>query len=90
MNKKKILTVLGVAAFTVVVALNVNAGISSNAILDMALNDAEAWAKDEVLRNIRCDISGCYNRTCHEASLDYSCPCKPTGIAADYCMYDGK
>ena len=42
--KKKVLTLVGVAAFAVAVALNINAGLSNNADMDVALTDTEAMA----------------------------------------------
>jgi len=83
MNKKRCLSILGVAAFTAVVALNVNAGLRSNDMMD------EAWSQS---RNpvITCDKSNCYGRACHRPTGNYTCPCSATGRADDYCMYDGK
>lgn len=78
MNKKKILSIIVIAAFAAVMAFNVNLGSSKNSLADIALTNIEALAKtDDVV--ITCDRDGgqCWGE-------DYF-GCYWTGKMEDWC-----
>jgi len=87
MNIKKFLVISGIAAFVVVMALNINAGLRNHALIDLSLVNAEVLAKNEGV-DIICDISSCWGHDCHERTFDDSCPCRATGKMYDTCYPD--
>ena len=64
MDKKKFLTVMGIAIFAIAIAFNLNANLKSNAELDLVLDNVEALAiGEDVSGHITCSGEGglyCY------------------------------
>ena len=82
---KKLFVFLGFAVFAAVVAFNINAGLRNDAIMDMALDRAEAIARNEGA-TIDCDRTNCYGVKCHKYVGGY-CPCEATGSMSNDCWY---
>jgi len=84
--KKKVLSIIGVAAVGAAVAFNINAGLQNNSDLDVALNKIEAIAEIEGA-TIICSISSCHGKYCHDLNYNPLCPCSPTGYMRDQCPF---
>jgi len=82
--KKKVLSIIGVAAVGAAVAFNINAGLQNNSELDVALSKIEAIAESEGA-TITCSISSCHGKFCHTIIYSLSCPCVATGWMRDQC-----
>ncbi len=86
--KKKIFSIVGVAAFAVAVAFNINTSLSDNAEMDMTLAQIEALARNEIPEVvIGCNRSNCKGGTCHKFSEPWnsSCPCAFSGYSWQGC-----
>lgn len=74
--KKKILCAIGVAAFAVAVAVNINASMSNGTEMDVTLANVEALARNEI--NPECPngcvggSGGCYCRDYYPYYKEYS------------------
>ena len=83
---KNLLGVLGAAIFAVVAGFSINAGLSNDAELDVALDKIEAIAQNEGV-TIDCTQSNCKGGKCHKTSSPFNpdCVCVPNGDPTTGC-----
>ncbi len=82
--KKKILSIVGVAAFAVAVAFNINAGLNVNNQMDITMENMEALGQGEDI-TIECTQSNCRGGKCHWSTHIPSCPCEANGYTGWTC-----
>ncbi len=77
--RRKILSIVGVAAFTVAVAFNISTNLSNDAEMDVTMANVEALAQGESW------ISGCFSKCNFDPNWD--CITFFLGQPALYCPY---
>jgi hypothetical protein len=83
--KRKVFSIIGIAAVTGVIAVTITTSLHNDTQLDIALANIEAIAQSEDGATIECTQSNCRGGKCHQSSYDPSCPCTANGYPGWTC-----